>query len=113
MLTSGKKRQTENGHVAQAVNGDVNHHFFLFFIGCCKHDSTKDLGERKVVSVVMGQYKKGDADQDGRIKTPSPEKSEDDTPEKYFLGNGPNDAAHKIEYENLCECGRHGCIHKL
>ncbi len=83
------------------MNGDGNHQTFFFFVGDCKHDSTDNLGERKVVSVIVGQYKECRADQDGRINTPAPKKSEDDTSEKYFFPNRPDDTAHKKEYENL------------
>ena len=77
---SGKKRQAENGKVSQAVNADGNHQTFFFFVGDGKHDATHNLGEGKVTSV--GQYKEYGADQDGRINTPAPEKSEDNTSEK-------------------------------
>ena len=112
-FTSRKKRQTENGQVSKTVNGDGNHQIFFFLVGDCKHESTHNLGERKVVSVIVGQYKECGADQDGRINTPSPKKTEDDTSEKYFFQNRPDDTAHKKEYENLPWAGRQWCINKL
>ena len=112
-LESGKKRQAENGQVPKAVNGDGNHQIFFFFVGDGKHDSTHNLGERKVVSVIVGQYKEGGADQDGRINTPSPKESEDDSSEKYFFPNRPDDTAHKKKNEYLIWCGRQRCIDKF
>ena len=82
MMISGKKSQAENGHVAQAMDGDGDHQIFFFFIGCCKHNSANDLGQRQVVSVVMWQYKKSGGDQDRCKKSPLPEKPEDDSSEK-------------------------------
>jgi hypothetical protein len=108
--TSGKKRQTENGDVTQAMNGDGNHQAFFFLVGDCKHDATNNLGERKVVTVVVRQYKEGGANQDGRINTPPSKKPEDDTSEKYLFPNRPDDTAHQKEYENLPWCRRQWCI---
>ena len=112
-LESGKKRQAENGQVPKAVNGDGNHQIFFFFVGDGKHDSTHNLGERKVVSVIVGQYKECSADQDGRINTPSSKKSEDDSSEKYFFPNRRDDTAHKKVYENLPWRRRQWCMHKF
>lgn len=96
---SGENHQTEHGNITQAVNRDRNQQTFFFFVSDCKHDSTDNLGDRKVVSIVMGQYKKRGAEQNGRKNTPSPKKSEDDTSKKYFFPNRTDDTAHQKKYE--------------
>ena len=80
-----ENHQTEHGNITQTVNRDRYQQTFFFFVSDCKHDSADNLGDRKVVSIVMGQYKKRGAEQNGRKNTPSPKKSEDDTSKKYFF----------------------------
>ncbi len=103
-IVSGNQRNAENGHVTEAVNGDGDYQAFFLLVGNCKHNSTHNLGERQVVSVVVRQYKEDGADKDGRIATPPPEKPENDTSEKYLFPYRTDDTTHKKEYENLMGC---------
>ena len=105
-FASGKNCQTEHGDVTQTVNGDGHHQAFFPLIGGCKNDPADNLGERKVVTVVMRQDKERCADEHGRIETPPSEKAEDDTSEKYLFPDRPDDTTDKIEYDDLPSCRR-------
>ena len=103
---SVEKCQAENGHISQAMNGDGNHQIFFFFVSDGKYDPTNNLSKRQVMSIVVGQYKKSGADQDGCINIPSSAIPEDNTSEKHFFPNRTDDASYNKKYDNLQWCGR-------